>query len=73
VGKRFCRHESFFVEENTGKAGCFLTDGTICPDMDTQNGELEDAGFSVTAVGDLARPSDFKNATSTGFFAGLNL
>lgn len=35
--------------------------------------ELEDAGFAVTAVGDLARPSDFKNATSTGFFAGLNL
>ena len=35
--------------------------------------ELEDAGFAVTAVGDLVRPSDFKNATSIGFFAGLNL
>ena len=35
--------------------------------------ELEDAGYEVTAVGDLARPSDFLNATTTGFFAGLNL
>lgn len=35
--------------------------------------ELEDAGYEVTPIGDLARPSDFLNATTTGFFAGLNL
>ena len=35
--------------------------------------ELEDAGFSVTKVGDLARPSDFMNAPTTGYFAALNL
>ena len=34
---------------------------------------LEEEGIAVTCVGDLARPSDFMNATTTGYFAGLNL
>lgn len=35
--------------------------------------ELEEAGYDVLPVGDLANPSDFLNATTTGFFAGMNL